>query len=569
MNSTFVKGVFLSRVNSEFGQLDDQIRHYLRVSVSATVEDQTGFATQQAGHGTLRKLLDKLRRTDAAIHYLSAGLGSRVGSDGRGTELIAKFLRFEPEVEAWLGRRRLREAAESWTYTQWEAYLALFLQETQARTSGAIALICYHIIWPAQQPCAEVEAHWQGLKALGAHVTRVDLSEHHRTDTGDAARKLAFCFLDSTLAFAPRQDETALERGKQLLGDTLYRLVEEGAVSCTELATLAFPLCKQVLTLHASSTQTMHFISNLLELLSSASAKQNLLLALVHLHAVQQLVAARTAPAATQIAALADRLARDLDCDPAIVINHYRTTFPDCFPRYPLALCVEIFVEKIAANSHSVKVSLRVGHHRQFIDGEPCAGTEPDNIDSPQDAIRVALERTSFATDRLGGVERYELMIDDKALQTDADYRQLLSTPWNDFAHRHDGEEVEPVVLRWPHTERSARLIDRLAPDAYLALGTEQACAGISLLRGNLDDLSIDRWKLALKRSTLTLWERDPRPMAAVHENMHWRTVPAQLKCAELAHLGVAMNPPEAPVYQRRGQGAAERNLKTALMLGL
>lgn len=564
MSRRLVNCVFLSRVNREFGDCDALIRGCLKVSTDYTdVQDQTAFAHEQDGHGTLRKLLNKLRHADAAIHYVGSTLGTKVEAPH-----ADRFLTFEPALASWLDKHGLRAAAQAWTYTQWEAYLVLFLQDEATSSSREpIALLCYTVTWPSATPDPEIAAHWHALEAFEKFPTKIELTEHHRSSEGgeDCARKLADHFREGELSF-PRYD-AGVDRQKSIVEDLLHAFVERELTTCQELAALAFPVCADVLDLPVGTADATRFIAHLVERLANERDKHGLPALLVLLHAVRVLLTTCDKEAAGAIGAAAAALARELHLEVTTVESAYKRQYPSSFPAYPLYFAIQIYIKKIADAKYAAEISFRVGDHQQFVDPDRPVDSR-DDFGAPHEAVHLALNETARMADRLGGVERFELMFDRTALQSDDDYRPLLTTSWNDCAQRLDDEEAEPIVLRWPHNDRSVRTVKKAPPDATVTL--DEACrrCGVNVLHGDAGGDALLHWKRELRESTLMLWEREAKPTPACGE-IPWREAPRRLRDADLRHIGVAMNPPDALAYKPRGATAAEHNLRTAIRLGL
>ena len=106
--------IFLSRVDSEFGDFDAHITHALTGHRPAIkVSSQSAFANRQAGNNTLHKLLNELRHSSVVAHYLGQTLGPPIEK-----ERFIQLLHCEPGLEKWLREEQLD--CDSWSYTQWK-----------------------------------------------------------------------------------------------------------------------------------------------------------------------------------------------------------------------------------------------------------------------------------------------------------------------------------------------------------------------------------------------------------------------------------------------------------------
>lgn len=542
--------IFLSRVNAEFGRLDRMLASSLGVETSANaVAHQTGFANQQDGLGILCKLLEHIRRADAVIHYVGRQLGSRIDEDD-----ITMFMRLEPQIEQWL--REQDFGFRTWTYTQWEAYMAVYVRAKERDATAPLSLFCYRLDQPGCEPDAAVVAHCDSLAQFQKGLRRLELPPWVRDADAALTAFLAQTFRQTTLHWpTPRVDRLVPDEHRKL-GALIRELVDNGVLSCGEIAVLAFPLCRNVLDLPISPLDVRNFVANLVDHVNDCCVKDDLAAVWVHIHAIETLVATRDVLAAAKLRQFLDAVLERSGGDKAAVLNAYERLYPACFPDYPLNLCVEVYVHKLADRAFSVSVSYRVGNHRQFVAGSAQGASGMGCVDDPCKAIGLAISHTAETVGRLGGPERIELMLDGAMLDTDEAWRWLATARWHETGVDPSEGEPDPVVLRWPHTEKSAALVKRIAANSKICLRDVSPCVGARVVRGDPCVSKLEEWKIAIKTSTLTLWERGPLPLPQDTEPFHWSDAPRQVQ-RQWQHVGVALNPPDAPVYVRAGQAAA------------
>lgn len=546
---------FLSRVNDEFGASDGAVGKRLGVGTSAnSVVHQTGFAQQQAGHGLLRKLLDHMRLADVVIHYVGRALGTAAGR-----EEVEAFLMLEPRLRRWLSDNGL--AHEGWSYTQWEAYMAIFLQREERVANAPPALLFYAVAWHGEVASAEVQRHCDEVGKWHKGIEAIALPAYAASDPAALAMILVDSFRNSTVAWpSPRRDGLTPDQEVRVT-DLLGSLVRCSRLSCAEIIALAFPLCQRVIGLEISRLQVRHFIANLVDHLNGRPLKGDIVASWVHLHAIRMLLESRDADASRELGMLLDQAGAECGLQHVELVKNYDLIYPDCFPHYPLSLCVEVYVQKLAEAMYSVSISYRVGDHRQFVLQEAVEGRDPDCVDDPCKAIALAFARTADTTARLGGFDRFEFLPDRTMLDTDEAWRRLATARWHDAPADPFVQDADPVVLRWPHTDRSANLLKRIAAGSRISLRGEMACDGAHVERGDLATSPLDGWKIALMKSTLMLWALSAdAPLPHDADDFHWSDAPRRLREPSWQHVGMAINPPEAPVYRPAGHAAARMN---------
>jgi hypothetical protein len=548
MSRVPVKCVFLSRVNADFGSDDERIGRHLGVGISAnSVMHQTAATRVQAAYGVLHKLLELVRVSDVVIHYVGRTLGSSVASDE-----VDAFLQLEPQLASWLAEKRLQ--FESWTYTQWEAYMALFVLSTERSAGTPLALISYQVVRFGEGPVAEVAAHLRALTALHKGAETVELPRYTADDDARALF-LSSKFRESTIVWpTPRAGMLSARRQVEVV-NLLQDFVQDGFLSCADIAALAFPLNPRVVDLPVSYLEVRQFVANFVECLKGASDCDAVGAVWTYIYAMIVLLRTRNHSAANRLDIWLNSALIECDSDGDAIVNAYQRMFPDCFPRYPLRLCVEVFVRRLASRLFAVNVSYRVGSYRRFIMGDTSPGGDTNCVDDPRKAVDLALSRTGETAARLGGLERVELMIDGAMLDSDEAWHWLASSDWNPTPTDPDSGDSEPVVLRWPHTEKSAALVTRISPESTIDTRAIPG-GGVHVLRGRPTGAMLNIWRQAFKTSTLTFWERGQTAVPAGPATFHWSQVPRLLQQPEWREVGVALNPPEALVYRGPGQAA-------------
>lgn len=176
----------LSRVSAEFRHLDAPLReHYASLPGFAlkTPEEIEGYA---GGSGTLAKLWAFVTETDVVLHLVGEIPGSSPSSDR-----VEDFLCQEPELRSWIEQNHL--AKSSWTYTQWEVYLALYRKSLRPTTKIFVCLFdapAKNVLdfvtrqtladtGPLKNPQAlAVKRHLDTLKSFGCHP---EISFHDQT----------------------------------------------------------------------------------------------------------------------------------------------------------------------------------------------------------------------------------------------------------------------------------------------------------------------------------------------------------------------------------------------------
>jgi hypothetical protein len=119
MNGKRIKQLFLSAVSNELGSYrtllkDDLKRPNLHVAV------QDDFVT--SGHTTLEKLDDYIRQCDGVVHLIGKAVGS-IPPPPAAQALLKQYPDFGSKLPALA--ERLNQPDPGFSYTQWEAYLAI------------------------------------------------------------------------------------------------------------------------------------------------------------------------------------------------------------------------------------------------------------------------------------------------------------------------------------------------------------------------------------------------------------------------------------------------------------
>ncbi len=110
--------LFISCVSDEFGAYRDTLRHALtRPNVEVKIQEDF----KALGGDTLHALEDYIRQCQAMVHFA----GEMTGSTPAGTS-VDDLIRRRPQLAARLAEKGLgRDALNTLTYTQWEAWLAI------------------------------------------------------------------------------------------------------------------------------------------------------------------------------------------------------------------------------------------------------------------------------------------------------------------------------------------------------------------------------------------------------------------------------------------------------------
>ncbi len=112
--------LFVSCVSDEFGAYRDALRKALtRLNVEVKVQEDF----KPRGGDTLKMLEDYIERCEAVVHFLGEMTGSAPSASSV-DDLLARRPGFEAEL-AKKGVARAREALQTLSYTQWEAWLAI------------------------------------------------------------------------------------------------------------------------------------------------------------------------------------------------------------------------------------------------------------------------------------------------------------------------------------------------------------------------------------------------------------------------------------------------------------
>ena len=566
------QSVFLSRVSVDFGYGDNAIEEDLSVQCdSFRTDHQTRFRDQQAGSGLLSKLLQRLRSCDVVIHYVGRTLGERPEP----VELEELF-GVEADVARWLNEQSLDFA--SWTYVQWEAYLAVYMRLRESLPERKISLIGFHVLVGDEVATNAVSKHFERLKKWqDAQLLRLPVISDGDADT--LALHLVRAFRKSTIVWPSVALDGIDDRGQKAIVDLLQQCVELGRLECSEILALAFRLCQDVIHLEGSDREAGNFIARIVAKLKAHSAKGGPSAVYVHAFAVMRLLVARDTSLSSQLERLIESVAARSGRVLEAVENVYRTTFPDCFPRYPLPLCTEIFIWRLAEKDYRATVTYRVGDCRKLVD---MTGWEIDDsglVGEPNRVVVLALLITTGQTAALGGVERVELMVDERLLANDDDWRWLASGWWQEVVENLAEVEPDPVVLRWAHTDASARELTQAAPNACVRFESGYSACGITVLHaaGGRDDSmshdsmspdSMNHWKEALKRSSLTIWGRRSQPLPTDARDFPWQAAARHVRQRQWRDIGIALNPPEAPVYKPCQQFVLQRNLRILKQLG-
>ena len=537
---TQVREVFLSRVSADFRPADAEIRKDFRAAINLLgVRSQGDFEETQAAYGTLSALLEELRSADAMLHYLGNNLGAVAGK-----RRVDTFLNQHPAIRSWAKKHRIPVYKK--TYTQWESYLALYLNDVE-RSDKPIGIACYDICYEGDALNPEVHKHWNLLRRLGNPATSIRLLAAARGDAGYFAGRLVREARLSKIAFPPGDEPVLSDDHEDSIHGLVLNLLDLGVVNCAELALLAIPVCRKVISLDADSSDPRNFTARLVRLLGR-EIDDRLPIVAAFLYALWRQVQVRRPDVAPQIREVLTSVLLAANRSESAARMACSIAFPGTFPHYPLALCVEVFVARVSARHYQVCVSFRVGLQRQMLELRTRDRPTGDIVGLPGEAVPLALKHTVDAAYRLGGLDRLELMFDNNVLQSDADWREIAAQDWNALV---DEDRRECVVLRWPHDSRSAQNLVRAAPDSTIETAAGDGAPGIRVFAQHGFDLPLSEWKRSIERATLTLWLRDEGTFPQQLRATGWADAYRAIRSHRWHHLGVALNPPEAPVYPR------------------
>ncbi|MCA9117150.1 MAG: hypothetical protein KDA79_18895, partial [Planctomycetaceae bacterium] len=154
--------LFLSAASAEFGDLREQMADDAQTKHSE-VKHQGNFAS--SGTKLLEKLDDYIRTCDAVIHLI----GCRSGSVANPVGVQAMLTRYPdlPGRLPWL-REELERSEHRLTYTQWEAYLALY-----HRILCLVFCTPETTAWPENSALDDEQAELQRL-----HLSRLKAINH-------------------------------------------------------------------------------------------------------------------------------------------------------------------------------------------------------------------------------------------------------------------------------------------------------------------------------------------------------------------------------------------------------
>jgi hypothetical protein len=114
--------LFLSCVSDEFGGYRDALRSALtRPNVEVKIQEEFKLL----GGDTLRTLEEYIDQCEAVVHFVGDWPGSTPAASG-----VEDLLARRHDLGAWLEKKGLaREALVGLTYTQWEAWLAIYFDK--------------------------------------------------------------------------------------------------------------------------------------------------------------------------------------------------------------------------------------------------------------------------------------------------------------------------------------------------------------------------------------------------------------------------------------------------------
>lgn len=160
--------VFFSRVTEEFGSYDQAMSNMLRSVPGGVVKTPSDIADYASGSGTLEKLWEFVRLSDAVVHLV----GRQQGAKPRHSALMS-FLASQPELRGWLEQENLH--FEDWSYTQWEGVFSAF-QRSKFATPNLVFVCLAHGVDAERLTARGIDAglataidHLAAMRTLGTY----------------------------------------------------------------------------------------------------------------------------------------------------------------------------------------------------------------------------------------------------------------------------------------------------------------------------------------------------------------------------------------------------------------
>ena len=446
-----------------------------------------------------------------------------------------------------------------------EAYLTIYLSRCERGPDNQIKLICYWVQC-AEQTVLAVQQHWLELKSrYGKHPTTINAMGDGPDHNDLTCARLILAFLNSDVCFPPPTLRLSA-RWLHKCNGSLQTLLDGRHLLFQNILALAFVLDPTVIHVHGSIRQQRQLLARIVDHLASGMMPGQLPRICILLAALCQALA-YCGQANASLSELIVEAVTELGQDSVSVKNAFSIAYPDCFPAFPLPLCVEAFVQMIGTDDYRIHVSYRAGEVRLFLD-VPVGTEDIQQVRDPRQAVNVARALTADTSARFGGAHRIELMLDPAFFESDDSWTKAVITPWEEgVGHVIEVDECA-VVLRWPHTDSTAARLRSVASDGVLRIAADTVCEGIAVFHEPVRGVRNEPLRVALVRSTLTLWQRSEKPLPTDVQDLHWDEVPMAFHGDAWKHVGVALNPPEAPVYRLPGFSATKRSLVIQMRLG-
>lgn len=113
--------VFFSCVTRQFKETRSELSKAAEGNgIRLTIQED--FESSASPYGTLVKIYEHLKEVDLVVQLIGAYPPAQVPS-----EMVEELYRHDPNLRNWLVRMALNEATGKFGYTDWEAYIALYL----------------------------------------------------------------------------------------------------------------------------------------------------------------------------------------------------------------------------------------------------------------------------------------------------------------------------------------------------------------------------------------------------------------------------------------------------------
>lgn len=538
--------IFFSRVTQHHEFLDEELDRI--ADGQHHFQTQTKIANRQRGYLTLDKLAEEIAAADRVLHCLHENMGEPVRP-----HLVGEFLLRNPRFGRWLQQHMLidSDGKVSWSYTQFEAYYAIYLAQTVSAQEERAAP---ELVFVDLSTTGIRGTHYEKIlcQQLSRHLPDRDARRRQWKGRVDLPReelaRFLYFELSHTEKAAPGTGETHVPVGLrdaavELLAK-LHRTDRQQRRLLEKIAALllldeGWPLDAPERPLgNANPEGYLQYIVDRLAVGRRSHKESPKLLILI------KSLSAQSQTAGGELDQLADHICAELGLDSAQINEDQRRTLQTSQGLLP-PLRLEVHCSPHSDSRIVVKASLSFGSHRVRL--QPL---QRDTEAMTCAAIHSAKEQLVEAVRYLLEPDRVEIM-SEAGLDLGQEYWHFV---WEARGNGSVGAASIPTVLRWPLSRSGAEELYAQLPADDLHLDKHspgKRFPGICIA-DTTEQCGVRELRSALEQNLLTVWRRNPmdreRPCLPDQPTL-WRKIPQSLHGEEWRHVGVGFNPDEALTY--------------------